>query len=318
MKKKVNFISWLRFFAVICILICHLVQTSEIPIVRIYAQFFNIGVELFILISGFCFGLQGRITDVRKWFIKRIKRIYVPYELFVVLLVIIYYSLDENVDLLSWLWCVSGLMVSIKGITHAWFVAVILICYCVTPILAIFCEKGYGNKNLLATLILLPSVAAFIPNYTLAAYLPHIFFYGCGYLIGANYNEIVYSRDRVVKCVLLTIASGGVRVVGRIFLDGTVWYDNIIVIYTQYMIGISIFVFFAMVLNVVQPKRICDFICRISFEVYLCHYMFIVGPVSLMGRTSLWILDCIAVIIVSVTLATVMNFVNRKVLAYLK
>ena len=75
-NKQTTFILYLRTFSVLSILLCHLVQANPSSYVQMTAQFFNIGVELFIIISGFCFGLQGKIDDWKKWYGKRVQRIY--------------------------------------------------------------------------------------------------------------------------------------------------------------------------------------------------------------------------------------------------
>lgn len=81
-RQTLNFITWLRIFAVICILLCHYAQESNNVYVKMTAQFFNIGVSIFFIISGFCFGIQGALVDWKKWYKKRAKRIFIPYELF--------------------------------------------------------------------------------------------------------------------------------------------------------------------------------------------------------------------------------------------
>ena len=58
-SKKLSFVTWLRAIGVIFILLCHYVQQSQNAILNISAQFFNIGVELFIILSGFLFGIRG-------------------------------------------------------------------------------------------------------------------------------------------------------------------------------------------------------------------------------------------------------------------
>ena len=89
--KQTEFVSYLRTFSVLSILLCHLVSENPSSYVQMTAQFFNIGVELFIIISGFCFGLQGEIKDWRKWYGKRARRIYIPYELFLIVLFVVYF-----------------------------------------------------------------------------------------------------------------------------------------------------------------------------------------------------------------------------------
>lgn len=45
----------------VSILLCHYVQESTNAYIQMSAQLFNIGVNIFFIISGFCFGLQGEI-----------------------------------------------------------------------------------------------------------------------------------------------------------------------------------------------------------------------------------------------------------------
>lgn len=57
--KNYNFAIWLRVAAMFSILLCHFVQQSQNSYLNMSAQFFNIGVELFIILSGFLFGIRG-------------------------------------------------------------------------------------------------------------------------------------------------------------------------------------------------------------------------------------------------------------------
>lgn len=317
MRKQVNFISWLRFFAVICILVCHLVQTSSISPIRMSAQFFNIGVEIFILISGFCFGLQGKISDIKAWYIKRIKRIYIPYEIFLAVLAIVYLIVGREFEGRKWLWCISGLLVPVKGVTHAWFIATILLCYCITPILILLCRKKDKKIVTYLALLLMPLVVSLIPNDTLAAYLPHVFFYSIAYLYGYEYKEITMDFKKITCCVVTSVMAAIIRIAGRVMFDGTILYDRIICKYTQYVIAFSLFFIFGMIFNQVKPGKVCEYVCKISFEIYLCHYMFIVGPISLMNVTPYWLMNCAIVVTVSFLLASLLNIVNAKLIKLL-
>lgn len=52
-KANYSFATWLRVAGMISILLCHYVQQSQNAILNMSAQFFNIGVEIFIM---FCVG----------------------------------------------------------------------------------------------------------------------------------------------------------------------------------------------------------------------------------------------------------------------
>lgn len=74
------------------ILLCHYNAESTVGIVSALSQFFNVGVEMFVLLSGFLFGQKGEqiYSNIKSWYLKRIRRIFVPYELFVALLFVIH------------------------------------------------------------------------------------------------------------------------------------------------------------------------------------------------------------------------------------
>lgn len=55
-------------------------------------------------------------------------------------------------------------------------------------------------------------------------------------------------------------------------------------------------------------------LCHISFEVYLVHYMFCVGPVKLFGCTGWWGIDAVLVTAISVFLGSVLHVAARKIL----
>lgn len=65
-KRNYNFATWLRVAGMVSILLCHYVQQSHNALLNMSAQFFNIGVELFIILSGFLFGVRGGVYQLQK------------------------------------------------------------------------------------------------------------------------------------------------------------------------------------------------------------------------------------------------------------
>lgn len=56
-----------------------------------------------------------------------------------------------------------------------------------------------------------------------------------------------------------------------------------------------------------EPPKLVNWFSKVSFEVYLYHYMFCVGPLRLFGLTPFWAVDCLLVTAVAVVLAGVTN-----------
>ena len=79
MKTSTQFATLIRFIGVVLILLCHYTEQSSSSFLNMSAQFFNIGVPIFIILSGFLFGVREGGENALSWYFKRIKRIYIPY-----------------------------------------------------------------------------------------------------------------------------------------------------------------------------------------------------------------------------------------------
>ena len=83
------------------------------------------------------------------------------------------------------------------------------------------------------------------------------------------------------------------RFIGRVMIDGTKLYNLVIVNYTHYVAAACIFMLFSIIFSKAKMLKIVQLVDDISFEIYLCHYMFIVGPVSVMYITGNWIIKAL-------------------------
>lgn len=98
-------ISAIRLFATILILCCHFVQTFENSIIQMSAQFFNVGVSIFIIISGYFYGKRKIAENIgyKQWLIKRAKRILIPLYIFLLILFLIYLYKGIDIKILNWI-----------------------------------------------------------------------------------------------------------------------------------------------------------------------------------------------------------------------
>lgn len=320
-KQRINFVTYLRVFAMFCILLCHYVQESANLYIAMSAQFFNIGVQIFFILSGFCFGIQGSIKDCRNWFGKRIKRIYVPYETFLIFLVGIYLITGNSFHIGKLVTCilgVQGTVVGVRGAEHTWFITTLLLCYLVTPILSGIWDRfrnfriGY-RRCLTGILAGFPFLLAWLSCTFVFTLLSPIFFYAIAYILGREYKNSVIKSPIVVGAFVVMCMMFGVRIISKIMWDGTILYDRVFVGYTQYIAAFSILILFMFVFKKRKPGKICNWLNKISFEIYLCHYMFVVGPVSLIHVTPNLVINMIIVTVVSLMTAEVLYRVSEKV-----
>ena len=83
MNEKTSYaLSVILVFATLCIFLCHAVQLSGSALLQKSGQIFNVGVPMFMMLSGFLFALKPAPASYRICFKNRIIRILVPYYLF--------------------------------------------------------------------------------------------------------------------------------------------------------------------------------------------------------------------------------------------
>lgn len=141
------------------------------------------------------------------------------------------------------------------------------------------------------------------PNVSVFTVGVEICFYAVAYYLVRVYKDRDIFDKNGALFVFAICSAFAIRFLVSFFADGTRFYDCLTVTYTMYTAAFSIMGLFAIYMNSVRIPKWGEFICKISFEIYLCHYMFIVGPVSLMGETGNWLLDSIWVVFVSVVVA---------------
>lgn len=84
MKKDVS-IQMIRILSMSSIILCHLVQELNNSTIAKTGQLFNVGVYIFLFLSGWLYG-QKDIQDVFEWLFGRIKRVLAPMWLFMLFL----------------------------------------------------------------------------------------------------------------------------------------------------------------------------------------------------------------------------------------
>lgn len=323
-QKKLDFASWLRVFGVLLILLCHFTQESSSVLLNLSAQFFNVGTHVFLMLSGFLFGRQGNCTESPlRWYKKRIKRIYLPYEMMVCALFVIHLLTKQDINLVQWALQFLGLQGwnGVLGAGHTWFVTSIMICYLVTPLIAFVLDRGNETINFTGVAVvalMLPVVLSISMFDSVALLLMPLSSYVLGYVLGKRFEKVQIGGNTTLLSISVMAVAMGVRLLGRQLFDGTLLYTNIIVTYTQIAIALAIFMIFAVVFKNYVPVRCVRFFDGISFEVYLWHYMFTVGPIRLFGLTGYWIFDCIVVMTIVVIVASVANRLCKIVAHQLK
>ena len=307
-----------RVLATIFIFLCHIFGKSNIPIIQMSSQFFNVGVSMFIVLSGFLYGMNAVKRPIGKWYCKRWFRICVPEYIFVLILFAVHLAVSNTIKPLNWivlLLNLQGIEIYVNGAEHLWYLTVILFCYLITPLL----DKLFGKEKPSPGriwMILLPVAsfcvvcAYFIHRHT-AIYLVYVLLYIVAFLFG-RYRYSFVSKQNAVLCILAAALFAGFRLAGKYFADGSTLNDVFIVGVTQGAIALCLLCAVCSIKKLRPFTALCWF-DTISYEFYLVHYMFIVGPVSVMSLTPYTAINGMMVAVVSLGLAWIIHVVGNKV-----
>ncbi len=117
--------------------------------------------------------------------------------------------------------------------------------------------------------------------------------------------------------VCVIIAAFFLRLLVHGVCDGTVLYDRIVVPYTQFIAAGAIFCLFGKLFGDKAVPRPVQLISDISFEIYLYHYMFTVGPISIFGKTFVWLTDCVVTTLVVIMIAFCFYRLNNTITRFI-
>ena len=138
-KNKDFAIQIIRVISMLFIIICHLCDYSNNPYISSLGQFFNIGVFIFLFISGFLYGSK-KIDNNKKWLFHRLKKIMVPVYVFVCFFILFNFILTKFLNLnyfFIYLLDLQYFFGSMPNIGHLWFCTIIMICYLLLPLMNI-------------------------------------------------------------------------------------------------------------------------------------------------------------------------------------
>jgi peptidoglycan/LPS O-acetylase OafA/YrhL len=289
-------LSFERVTAMFLIILCHLSSAVNI---NALGQVFNVGIYVFFILSGYLFSFK-EISNPIFWFQERMKKIMIPCYIYYVISALILFVLGKlgEISIIKAIKIVLNLQGLCGGsignvVTgHLWFLSFIMICYVTTPILQCInsSKKRVYPIITILVLIILGIISAFIYG-GFFAHTAGIVVYAIMYFYGKQLLNVKYRVTYPLSFIFMVIAVT-LRV---IFLTLTVnpemelLYTNLIVPYTHMFLGWWIFITIYMVsdklfLILTKMSKTIKFLAGISFEVYITHYMFLVGVLSELSK----------------------------------
>lgn len=288
------------------------------------AWWFNVGVQIFLCISGYLYG-QKTVGSIPEFYCKRLRKIYIPYLLTVLPygLLVFLFARDE----FKWNTFIYGLFAkaTLKGSEHLWFIAYILMCYLITPILEAFRDRYLkSRKSMWIFAICSVCITALCFGLFIGNFNPiWIICYVIGYSFGANERGGYIRREVLVRLfTALSLVFNGIQIylnyILRINLSG-----RLQTIYTQYcncshvLLGASLFLMMLFIFERMQfgdsLKKFLDQCDHYSYEIYLVHQLVILGPFSLMALTPVLTVNIILILVVIAVLAIVLDLLSNRV-----
>lgn len=290
MNKNIS-ISCCRIVAMLFIIICHIIKYYEfIPGSSMLGQFFNVGVNVFLLISGIIYGSRNEI-NWKHFFLRRYLKVLLPVQIWTISVFIFLGCKNWEMFLMYVLGLngffriqsIIGINYPSVGLGHTWFVTIILLCYLLIPLL----QKGKETLSDIGYRRLVGYIWIF--SILLSLFRIHIFtlaLFVTGYLIGKEKTlEKEITLETITKICVLAVFLMVIRVISNIMIDGHVMYSGIIIPLCMSVVGMAIVLLihffcthFTWIESIANSKSFL-WVERLSYFVYITHYFFVADNV---------------------------------------
>ena len=301
MTDKDYGISGVRLIAFILIVLCHFFQYYAIEL----AWWFNVGVQIFLFVSGLLYGKKyvGKSIDGSGFIKGRLIKILVPYYLVVMAVTAIHvlgvHDLSKK-DILKAL----ILNKNIPGGEHLWFVSTILMCYFLT-ILYSFVTKESNKRFVVAVVLTVCGLFIFFTYFVKFYNAVWIICYFFGFVYGTVEKRYPKSLLKI-NIVVIVLASQNIIQIYLSYFNRMIDTENevykIWCDFNHIWLGITLFWVLRYLFSRINYskhgllEKVLYISDNYSYEAYLVHQFYILGPLSLMGLTPFIPINIIIVI----------------------
>ena len=311
--NKITSISNIRIISTILIFSCHIFQSFD----NFLAWWLNIGVQIFFVMAGFLSASSS--LKGFTFFRRKILRILVPYLIFLIIVLPLYHGIN-NLDFKNILIYFTGVQAfnlnsTINGLGHLWFISIILLSYLIASILQTLkfklSFKSFKKVLILSLICILVSMKVFSEIF----YLPWLLLFVIGYSLNANSNLISSYRVKysaIISTLLFFVL--------RIFIElDMIRNFNVLghnlIIWSKVFMSLGLFI---ILYNFTRKQNLSSIkgfgiIESYSYEIYLTHQIFILGPFSLSRISQNSVLNIIIIILVTY----LFSFLLQKLSTYI-
>ena len=321
-QKRDLSISFVRMLAMMFIVFCHVMQYYDMEL----AWWFNVGVQIFLCISGYLYG-RKRILDILVFYRKNFVKILIDYEIVVFAAVAATVLFTDTVITVEEIAGAVLTVSTIAGGAHLWFIPTILMCYLLTPLYERIFSRAEQRHKLL---VLAAAVLLFVMNELVFRQVFSYFnaaWINC-YLIGFALRRFQQYRFWYTGSAWLLTLTGAVC----ISIQASVRYLQLITLtdawrpfyypmcdYGHVFLGVALFCSGRVLLrpfcNINLIQRILRLSDRYSYQIYLTHHFFILGPLSLMALTANSYVNVVLILLLTVLTAVLLQKTSAKISA---
>lgn len=318
-KKIDRSISVIRLIAFSFIITCHIQQYLNINL----AWWFNVGVQIFLCISGYLYG--GRdISDDIMFYKKQLVKILVPYYITVIIVIVIQtFLFPQYIDLsiiVRTILCYGTL----AGGEHLWYIPSILMCYIMTPLLLRYLKH---NEKIMGNMIIMLGIFFVVFTFFINYFNPAIMScYFIGLVLGYTENKC-YQYEKIKRIIMWFSLMNIIQVILDYFIQ--IQFDGMLASvynlwcnYNHVWLGITLFNIIKRILdNIKVPKwiiRVTDWSDKYSYEGYLVHQFMIIGPMSIMALTDNLFLNVLFILVLIMVFSRILNLMEQPVLKFIK
>lgn len=324
-KEKDYAISIIRMISTVMIVLCHMMQYEKMEL----AWWFNVGVQIFFCMSGYLYGkIYDHGKDQISFYKKQFSKILIDYYIVLIFFTAIKFILVPSQVSLERTAMGFLLCGTVKGGEHLWFIPYILLCYFLIPVLFKYftrfqTDKSSGLSFILLSIVMIPLFFAYT-----SISPAKIWCFVFGLYLGVCERT---GRNNVFKkFIFLVIAGCILSNLIQIICDYGLRLEftgplrrlyGIFCEYAHATLGCSLF--FAMKrwftrLHLTHPsngalKQFCDISDRFSFDIYLVHQFFIIGPLSLMDITKFKSANIALIFVLILISAYALNQISGRV-----